>query len=105
MSRNRVKSWDEQAFTVQASGRQCQLHPQAPKMIKVGKNDCRFVEGKESLYRRMTIREVARVQGFPDDFQFIYQDADDAYKMIGNAVPVNLAYEIALQIKKYLDEA
>lgn len=36
MSRNRVKSWDEQAFTVQASGRQCQLHPQAPKMIKVG---------------------------------------------------------------------
>ena len=31
MSRNRVKSWDEQAFTVQASGRQCQLHPQAPK--------------------------------------------------------------------------
>ena len=105
MSRNRVKSWDEQAFTVQASGRQCQLHPQAPKMIKVGKNDCRFVEGNESLYRRMTIREVARVQGFPDDFQFIYQNADDAYKMIGNAVPVNLAYEIALQIKKYLDEA
>lgn len=50
-------------------------------------------------------KRVARVQGFPDDFQFIYQDADDAYKMIGNAVPVNLAYEIALQIKKYLDEA
>ena len=74
-------------------------------MNKVGEDDYRFVEGKESLYRRMTIREVARVQGFPDDFQFIYQDADDAYKMIGNAVPVNLAYEIAIQIKKYLDEA
>lgn len=41
MSRNRVKSWDEQAYTVQASGRQCQLHPQAPKMVKVDKNDCR----------------------------------------------------------------
>lgn len=60
MSRNRVKSWDEQGYTVQASGRQCQLHPQAPKMVKVGTNDCRFVEGKEDLYRRMTIREVAR---------------------------------------------
>lgn len=104
MSRNRVKSWDEQAFTVQASGRQCQLHPQAPKMVKVSKNDCRFVEGKESLYRRMTVREVARVQGFPDDFRFIYDSVDDGYKMIGNAVPVNLAYEIAVAIKKALED-
>lgn len=103
MSRNRVKSWDEQAFTVQASGRQCQLHPQAPKMVKIGKNDCRFVEGQEHLYRRMTIREVARVQGFPDDFKFIYTDTNNAYKMIGNAVPVNLAFEIASAIKKFLD--
>lgn len=103
MSRNRVKSWDEQAFTVQASGRQCQLHPQAPKMVKYGKNDCRFVEGKEKLYRRMTIREVARVQGFPDDFKFIYEDTNNAYKMIGNAVPVNLAYEIAVAIKLFLE--
>ena len=54
MSRNRVKGWDEQAFTVQASGRQCQLHPQAPKMVKFDKNDCRFVIGSEHLYRRMT---------------------------------------------------
>jgi len=97
MSRNRVKSWNEQAFTVQASGRQCQLHPQAPKMVKVGKNDCRFVEGKEYLYRRMTVREVARIQGFPDDFQFVYDSVNDGYKMIGNAVPVHLAYEIVLQ--------
>ena len=104
MSRNRVKSWDEQAFTVQASGRQCQLHPSAPKMVKVGKNDCRFVEGKEHLYRRMTIREIARIQGFPDTFQFIYNDTDTAYKMIGNAVPVNLAYEIALAIKGVLEK-
>ena len=102
MSRNRVKSWSEQAFTVQASGRQCQLHPQAPKMVKVGKNDCRFVEGQEHLYRRMTVREVARIQGFPDDFQFIYNSVNDAYKMIGNAVPVHLAYEIAVAIKKVL---
>ena len=105
MSRNRVKAWDEQAYTVQASGRQCQLHPQAPKMVKVGKNDCRFVEGKEDLYRRMTIREIARVQGFPDDFKFIYDDTDTAYKMIGNAVPVNLAKEIAIAIKNTLETA
>jgi DNA (cytosine-5-)-methyltransferase len=104
MSRNRVKEWDEQAYTVQASGRQCQLHPQAPKMVKVGKNDCRFEEGKEELYRRMTIREIARIQGFPDDFKFVYENTNDAYKMIGNAVPVNLAYEIAIAIKEALGE-
>lgn len=104
MSRNRVKDWDEQAFTVQASGRQCQLHPQAPKMVKYGENDCRFVEGKEDLYRRMTIREVARVQGFPDNFKFIYDDTNTGYKMIGNAVPVNLAMEIAIAIKDILEK-
>ena len=84
MSRNRVKDWDEQ-------------------MVKVAKNDCRFVEGKEDLYRRMTVREVARVQGFPDDFVFIYEKIDTGYKMIGNAVPVNLAYEIAISIKNALE--
>lgn len=102
MSRNRVKGWDEQAFTVQASGRQCQLHPQAPKMKFIEQNKREFVKGKEHLYRRMTIREIARIQGFPDDFKFIYNYTDDAYKMIGNAVPVNLAYEVAVAIKQAL---
>ena len=102
MSRNRVKSWDEQAFTVQASGRQCQLHPSAPKMEFVQTNRYRFVTGQELKYRRMTIREVARIQGFPDGFKFIYSGVNDAYKMIGNAVPVNLAYEVATAIKNTL---
>lgn len=104
MSRNRVRSWDEPGFTVQASGRQCQLHPQAPKMIKVEKNLQKFAEGYEHLYRRMTVREVARVQSFPDDYQFIYEEVNMGYKMIGNAVPVNLAYHVAMSIRKTLDK-
>lgn len=104
MSRNRVRSWDEPGFTVQVSGRQCQLHPQAPKMIKVEKNLQKFVEGKEYLYRRMTVREVARVQSFPDDFKFIYDEVNYGYKMIGNAVPVNLAYHVALSIIETLKQ-
>jgi DNA (cytosine-5)-methyltransferase 1 len=71
-------------------------------MIKVEKNLQKFVEGKEHLYRRMTVREVARVQSFPDDFKFIYTDVNYGYKMIGNAVPVNLAYHVAMQIKETL---
>lgn len=102
MSRNRVRSWDEPAFTVQASGRQCQLHPQAPKMVKVSANRQEFVKGKEDLYRRMSVREVARIQGFPDDYEFIYSDLNYGYKMIGNAVPINLAYHLALSIRKVL---
>lgn len=102
MSRNRVRAWNEPAFTVQASGRQCQLHPRAPKMIKVEKNKHIFVPGNEDLYRRLTVRECARVQTFPDDFIFYYTEVDTGYKMIGNAVPVNLANAVASQIMKYL---
>ena len=47
----------------------------------------------------MTVREVARIQTFPDDFKFIYNDVNIGYKMVGNAVPVNLAYHIAKEIK------
>lgn len=104
MSRNRVRDWDEQAFTVQASGRQCQLHPQAPKMIKTDKNKQIFKPGKEDLYRRLSVRECARIQGFPDDFKFYYTNLNDAYKMIGNAVPVNLAYEMAKAIELALNK-
>ena len=104
MSRNRVRSWDEPGFTVQASGRQCQLHPQAPKMIKVGKNEQIFVPGQEHLYRRMSVREVARVQTFPDNHVFLYNEVDMGYKMIGNAVPVNLAYHVAMSIRDALDK-
>lgn len=39
---------------------------------------------------------------FPDDYQFIYRDLNYGYKMIGNAVPVNLAYHVAMSIKSAL---
>ena len=100
MSRNRVRQWNEPAFTVQASGRQCQLHPQAPIMPKLEKNLHKFAEGYEHLYRRLTIRECARVQGFPDDFIFYYSSLQDGYKMVGNAVPVPLAHILANEIKQ-----
>ena len=103
MSRNRVRSWDEPGFTVQASGRQCQLHPNAPKMLKVEKNKQVFQPGQEYLYRRMSVREVARVQTFPDEHVFLYTDVNVGYKMVGNAVPVNLAYHVAMSIRETLD--
>jgi DNA (cytosine-5)-methyltransferase 1 len=102
MSRNRKKEWDEPAFTVQASGRQTQLHPSSPKMIKKDKDTFIFGKDKENLYRRISVREAARIQGFPDSFKFIYKKVNDGYKMIGNAVPVNVANTFAQIIKKDL---
>jgi len=99
MSRNRVRNWDEVSFTIQAGGRHAPIHPQAPKMLFVEQNKRIFVPGKESMYRRLSIRECARIQTFPDDFIFYYKNLSSGYKMVGNAVPVNLAYIIAKKIK------
>ena len=98
MSRNRVRGWDEQSFTIQAGGRHAPIHPQAPKMLFVEQNKRIFVSGKEHLYRRLSVRECARIQTFPDSFVFQYDNIADGYKMVGNAVPVNLAFVIAKKI-------
>lgn len=56
--------------------------------------------------RRLTVRECARIQTFPNDYQFILKrtnenisvSSSDAYKIIGNAVPCVLAYNIAMHL-------
>ncbi|MCB0564616.1 MAG: DNA cytosine methyltransferase [Phaeodactylibacter sp.] len=103
MSRNRVRGWDELSYTIQAGARHAPLHPQAPKMETVDKDRKRFVPGQEHLYRRLSVRECARIQGFPDDFVFYYKNLAAAYKMIGNAVPVRLAQVVAAKIKEDMD--
>ena len=100
MSRNRVRGWGEASFTIQAGGRHAPIHPSAPKMIKVEKDVMIFQPKDEKLYRRLSVRECARIQGFPDDFKFLYRNVLAGYKMIGNAVPVNLAYILGLEIKQ-----
>lgn len=105
MSRNRVRSWDEQSYTIQAGGRHAPIHPQAPKMKFIEQNKRIFVPGKEHLYRRLSVRECARIQTFPDDFIFYYNHIAAGYKMIGNAVPVNLAKHIAVSIKSQIENA
>lgn len=102
MSRNRVRSWNETSYTIQASGRHAPLHPQAPKMIAVEPDVRKFVEGKENLYRRLSVRECARIQTFPDNFIFHYKNIDSGYKMVGNAVAIEMGYSIATSIYSQL---
>lgn len=102
MSRNRVRSWDEVSYTIQAGGRHAPIHPQAPKMTLIEENKREFLIGKEHLYRRLSIRECARIQTFPDSFSFHYLNVTAGYKMIGNAVPVKMAWILGKKIKEDL---
>jgi DNA (cytosine-5)-methyltransferase 1 len=104
MSRNRVRNWNEQSFTIQAGGRHAPIHPQAPKMKFITQNERKFFPGKEHLYRRLSVRECARIQTFPDNFIYYYKDISDGYKMVGNAVPVEFAKAIAIKIMIDLQE-
>ena len=67
-------------------------------MTHIGTDKFKFNDESLQSYRRLSIRECARIQTFPDDFIFYYNNLASAYKMIGNAVPVNLAYRLANQI-------
>lgn len=100
MSRNRVRAWDEASFTIQAGGRHAPIHPSSPKMVKVSKDVFQFADAERC--RRLSVRECASLQGFPDDFVFLYDDLLQGYKMVGNAVPVDFARILAAAIKEAL---
>ena len=70
-----------------------------------GKNLAEFKRGLKE--RRLTVRECARVQTFPDNYEFVRNrtqayplSASAAYKVIGNAVPPLLAYHIAYRLEE-----
>lgn len=79
-------SWDEPSLTLTTSPAQKQTERCHP-----------------SETRPFTIREYARIQGFPDDWIF-YGSMNNQYKQIGNAVPINLAKYVGLSVVKYLNQ-
>lgn len=109
LSRNRKKKWEEQSFTIQASGRQAPLHPDGPPMEKIGKDEWLLIGGDEQN-RRLSVKEIARIQTFPDWYVFsdggnpkasLNSRLDKQYKQIGNAVPVMLAKAVAQPIAEF----
>jgi len=95
---NRRRGWQQPSFTINATADFSPLHPSSPKMIYFGHENWNFQKDKLNEYRRLSVRECARIQTFPDNFIFEYDDIKDAYKMIGNAVPPRLGNEIAKAI-------
>ncbi len=81
----RRMSWDEPSLTLTCAPAQKQTERCHPDET-----------------RPFTVREYARIQTFPDDWEFV-GSVSQQYKQIGNAVPVNLAEEIGLQLVKFLN--
>lgn len=78
-------SWDEPSLTLTCSPAQKQTERCHP-----------------SETRPLSVREYARVQTFPDDWQF-QGSTNSQYKQIGNAVPVNLGYHVGRCLVAMLD--
>lgn len=95
---NRRRGWQQPSFTINATADFAPLHPSSPKMMFFGHENWNFQKDKLVAYRRMSVRECARIQTFPDNFIFVYNNIKEAYKMIGNAVPPRLGNEIAKSI-------
>lgn len=79
-------SWDEPSLTLTCSPAQKQTERCHPEET-----------------RPFTVREYARIQTFPDDWEFSGSVAQQ-YKQIGNAVPVNMGQEIGYSIVRFLNE-
>jgi DNA (cytosine-5)-methyltransferase 1 len=81
----RRMSWDEPSLTLTCAPAQKQTER------------CHPIET-----RPFRIREYARIQTFPDDWKF-EGSLSQQYKQIGNAVPVNLAYEVGKEVVRFLN--
>ncbi|HES76995.1 MAG TPA: DNA (cytosine-5-)-methyltransferase [bacterium] len=79
-------SWDEPSLTLTCNPAQKQTERCHP-----------------SETRPLTVREYARIQSFPDDWQFTGSIAAQ-YRQIGNAVPVNLGFHLGMSLRRMLDQ-
>ena len=82
------------------------LNPDLPSTTIIAhlyKDGNRYIHYDPKQQRTITVREAARLQSFPDDFEFPCSRGD-AYQMIGNAVPVNLAFAVARAVSHLFDK-
>ncbi|PTJ01364.1 DNA cytosine methyltransferase [Staphylococcus simulans] len=66
------------------------------------KDGLRFIHYDPDQKRTITVREAARLQSFPDDFEFLSARGNQ-YKMIGNAVPPEFSRRLALALNEFMN--
>ena len=94
MKRGLAQNLNEPCLTVTSHLAKVSLNSRDPVLL---------VDPEKELYRRFTPREAARIQSFPDSFQFAGSETD-AYRQIGNAIPPVMFWYIAKSILPILDD-
>jgi DNA (cytosine-5)-methyltransferase 1 len=92
MKRGLAQNLGEPCLTVTSHLAKTSLNSRDPVLL---------VDQEKELYRRFTPREAARIQSFPDTFEFADSEFD-TYKQIGNAIPPVLFWYIAKSVAIYL---
>ncbi len=93
MKRGLAQNLNEPSLTVTSHLAKVSLNSRDPVLL---------VNPEKELYRRFTPREAARIQSFPDSFQFAGSETD-AYRQIGNAIPPVMFWYIARSVLPYLN--
>lgn len=94
MKRGLWQKLDEPCLTVTSHLAKVSLNSRDPVLL---------VDPEKELYRRFTPREAARIQSFPDSFQFAGSEGD-AYRQIGNAVPPVLFWHVTKKVAEILEK-
>lgn len=94
MKRGLAQNLDEPCLTITSHLAKVSLNSRDPVLL---------VDAENEIYRRFTPREAARIQSFPDDFEFVGSDGD-AYRQIGNAIPPVMFWYISKAVIKVLEK-
>lgn len=94
MKRALAQDLDGQCLTISSHLAKVSINSRDPVLL---------VDKKSELYRRFTPREAARIQSFPETFQFAGSETK-AYRQIGNAVPPVLMWNLAMEVVKQVLE-
>jgi DNA (cytosine-5)-methyltransferase 1 len=92
MKRGLYQDLNEPCLTVTSHLAKVSLNSRDPVLL---------VDTEKELYRRFTPREAARIQSFPDTFEFAGSETD-AYRQIGNAIPPVMFWHISNAIANIL---
>ncbi|WKA61045.1 DNA cytosine methyltransferase [Pectobacterium aroidearum] len=103
LSRNRRQNWDQVSKTIVSNPRHMPLHPISPELYKVENDKWQFKTNEPA--RRFSFKEAARLQGFGDLIfpETIHATLINKYKVVGNAVPPELFYQVAQAIPDIWD--